>query len=87
MQMFFDLLKEKFYKAFGWNKGTVVSGPRQGEVVEWGYAPIPPVVGEMANHAAMDLGRAIEKIFTPIKWLLFGVSAVLILWAFIGRKR
>ena len=55
---------------------------RESEIV----GSVPKAVGEMANHAAISLGKAIEKVFTPIKWLLFGVSAVLILWAFIGRK-
>lgn len=47
---------------------------------------LPPTVGEMANHAAVSLGEAVFKVFTPIKWIVFGISAMFILWAFIGRK-
>ena len=87
MNLIFDWLKGRFYKAFGWNTGTVVEGPKKGETIEWGTAPVPPVVGQMANHMAISLGKAIEKVFTPVKWLLFGVSAVLILWGIIGLRR
>jgi len=87
MNVIFDWLKEKFYKAFGWNKGKVVEGPRVGETIEWGMAPVPPAIGEMASHTAVSLGKAIEKVFAPIKWLLFGVSAVLILWGIMGLRR
>jgi hypothetical protein len=67
------------------NSAGVLSGVAA-KIIREEHPEIPPTIGEMANHTAISLGKAIEKVFTPIKWLLFGVSAVLILWAFIGRK-
>jgi len=87
MQIFFDALKNKIFTIFGLNKAAVVSGPKQGEVVRWENYPIPPTVGEMANNAAIKTGTLIYKVFSPLKWILFGISAVMIAWGFLKLVR
>lgn len=72
------------------NTAAIVLGPPADSVLKV-EEPLPvPRAGEMANHNEMNLveafGEGIFKIFTPIKWVLFGVSAVFILWAIIGRR-
>lgn len=69
------------------NVGAVVLGPPAYSILVENPAPDPPSIGEMANHAALSFGETVFKIFTPIKWILFGISAVLILWMLIGRRR
>jgi hypothetical protein len=81
-------IKLNLFQGLAATKGDalgVISGATAGIMREEDPS-IPPTIGELANHSAISLGKAVEKVFTPIKWLLFGVSAVLLLWAFIGRK-
>ena len=47
---------------------------------------VPPTIGEMANTAAINVGRVAVKVFKPILWILGGIVFLFILWAFIGRK-
>lgn len=85
----FEWLKLNVYQGLAATKGDalgVISGA-MASIIKEENPDLPPTIGEMANTAALTLGKAVEKVFTPVKWVLFGVSAVLILWAFIGRKR
>jgi hypothetical protein len=81
-------IKLNLFQGLGATQGNVlgvVSGSAA-SVIRYENPDLPPTIGEMANQAAVSAGEVIYKIFTPIKWILFGVSAVLLLWAFLGRK-
>ena len=83
-----EWLKLNVFQGLAATKGDAlgaISGATA-SIIREEHPEIPPTIGEMANHTAISLGKAIEKVFTPVKWILFEISAVLILWAFIGRK-
>ena len=90
-KMFSDIwswIKLNIFQGLSATKGDalgVISGGAA-SVIRYENPQLSPTVGEMATSAAETLGKAIWKIFTPIKWILFGVSAVLLAWAFFGRK-
>jgi len=89
--MFSDIwnwIKLNIFQGLSFTKGDslgVISGSAA-SIIRSENPELPPSVGEMASTAAETLGEAVWKIFTPIKWILFGVSALLLAWAFFGRK-
>jgi hypothetical protein len=48
---------------------------------------LPPSVGEMAETAGENLGKALGSIWTWIKIIIFGALIIFIVWLFIGRKK
>lgn len=61
-------------------------GEQPGETVPQAWARETGNIGEMAAKAGTSIGAVILKVFEPVKWVLFGISAVAIAWAFFGRK-
>lgn len=88
MKNLWTWIKLNLFQGLGVTQGNAlgaISGSAA-SIIRYENPDLPPTAGEMANSAAVTIGEAIYKIFTPIKWILFGVSAVVLAWAFFGRK-
>jgi len=85
---FWEKAKYYFYQTMSLLPYTQISYFRDAARIMREENPeLPPSVGEMAETAGENLGKALGSIWTWIKIIIFGALIIFIVWLFVGRKK